>query len=188
MRHLSTAAFADAIEGRLSEADRRHLDGCARCAATVASLSQAMRGIREDDEQPEPSPLFWEHFPARVRDAVQESVPDTRSSWRPPAWAVVCSIVIVAAALVVGLRDLRLSPAAVAPGVASLQTAPATMPEDPAWTLLTDVASAAVEDDPQTAPVTVRPSEVDRAVTSLSDTEREELRRLLQNEMKRPGD
>jgi hypothetical protein len=62
------------------------------------------------------------------------------------------------------------------------------MPEDPAWTLLTDVASAAVEDDPQTAPVTVRPSEVDRAVTSLSDTEREELRRLLQNEMKRPGD
>jgi hypothetical protein len=44
------------------------------------------------------------------------------------------------------------------------------------------------QDDPHAAPLAVRPSEIDRAVSTLSAPEREELSRLLQDEMKRAGD
>ena len=70
MKHLASIQFADAIEGRLSEAARAHLDICPRCASRVESLRDAVREAQAAEDLPEPSPLFWEHFSANVRAAV----------------------------------------------------------------------------------------------------------------------
>lgn len=187
MKHLAPIQFADAIEGRLSEADRAHLDVCPRCASRVDSLRDAVSQVQAADDLPEPSPLFWEHFSANVRAAVLDRTPDTRPWWRHPAWAIACSIVL-AAAVVIGAWDARLPRPSTKVLLAPPLPADVAAIDDPAWNLLTDVASVMEEDDPQAVPLTVRPSEVDRAVTTLSGTERQELKRLLQDEMKRSGD
>lgn len=186
MKHLTPADFADAIDGRLSESGRAHVEGCLACAARVTSLRDALHEVEDAEGLPEPSPLFWEHFSSRVSAAVHDTVPDARAWWRHPAWAIACSIVLVAAA-VIGVRDSRLPRPDTKVLLAPSLPVDAPVADDPAWNLLTDVAAAMEEDDPHAAPLTVRPSEVDRAVTALSGTERAELKRLLQDEMKRSG-
>ena len=113
--------------------------------------------------------------------------PPRRFGWLHPSWAIACSVVLVAA-LIFGVRDSRLSRVVSAPALTPSSAGEVANTDDPAWSLLTDVAAAIEQDDPQAAPVAVRPSEVDRAVTDLSAPEREELRRLLQNDMRRAGD
>ena len=187
MKHLSSREFTDAIDGRLDEAGRSHLDACAECAGRMALLKAAVSRVEHAGEVPEPSPLFWDHFSARVRDAVRDTVPDARPVWRHPAWAIACSIVLVAG-VILGVRDARVRQTVHTPAVAADVSADAPNPDDAAWNLLTNVASSVEQDDPHAAPLAVRPSEIDRAVNTLSAPEREELSRLLQDEMKRAGD
>ena len=190
MRHLSPAEFVDEIEGRLPDERRTHLEACVRCSEEIAALRGAMADA-QDVEVPEPSPLFWDHFSARVQSAVRETTPDRTHWWRHPAFAVGCSVVLVAA-LVTGIRDSRprrTDPGPVpTPAVVSSAAPEAAPADDPAWNLLTDIASTMEDDDPHAAPLSVRPAEVDRAVVDLSEAERQELRRLLEDEMKRSGD
>lgn len=185
MTHLSAAEFVDAVEGRLSEAGRAHLHGCGRCAAQVTGLRDAIDAARAADI-PEPSPLFWDHLSTRIADAIRGARPEPRAWWRHPAWTIACSVVLVAAVLI-GVRDGRLSPPDPAASPATRPAAAPSAVDDPAWSLLTDVVSTMEQENPEAAPVTMRPSEVDRAVTDLSAAERRELRRLLEDEMKRSG-
>ena len=187
MTHLSAAEFTDALDGRLAPGRSAHVDSCAGCAARLASLVSAADEIHAADDVPDPSPLFWKHFGARVSASVRDVSPEPHVWWRHPAWAIACSLVIVVA-VVVGVRDTRArwSRGMVAP--AAGPTAEQTSSDDDAWVLLTAVAASVQQDDPQAPPVTVRPSEIDHAVVNLSGPEREELRKLLQDEMKRPGD
>ena len=185
MKHLSPAEFVDEIEGRLPDGRRSHLSVCAACATRVADVRRTMSDVSNADI-PEPSPLFWDHFSARVSDAVRGATPEPLRWWRHPAWAIACSVVLVAAVLI-GVRDAHLiAPVKVAsaPGITS---GPVMSGDDAAWNLLTDVASTVEQDDPQAAPLALRPAEVDRAINDLSAAERQELRRLLQTEMKRSG-
>ncbi|HTL43103.1 MAG TPA: hypothetical protein VL262_02110 [Vicinamibacterales bacterium] len=184
MKHLSAAEFVDDVEGRLPDRRRTHLDACRACAEQARIVRDTLREAHETDV-PEPSPLFWDHFSVRVSDAVRNSRPDPVAWWRHPAWAIACSVAVVAAVLIGG-RDARVSPPVVVAPSAIGPAAPAPT-DDPAWNLLTEVASSVEQQDPQAAPLTVRPSEVDRAVVNLSAAERRELRRLLEDEMKRPG-
>ena len=185
MKHLSTAEFVDEVEGRLPEARRTHLGACGACAAQAAVLREAI-GVAQQADIPEPSPLFWEHMSGRIADAVRGTTPEPQAWWRHPAWAIACSVVLVAAVLI-GLRDARVPPPARTASPSALAPAAASIGEDPAWNLLTDVASTMEQENPDASPVQVRPSEVDRAVTDLSAAERQELRRLLENEMKGSG-
>ncbi len=45
-----------------------HLETCAACREQAAALARDARATRRAVDVPEPSPLFWEHFSARVRD------------------------------------------------------------------------------------------------------------------------
>lgn len=188
MSHFSPAEFVDEAEGRLPQHRRAHLDACASCRQQSAEVRTAIAAAGDVDV-PEPSPLFWEHFSARVSNAVQHATMERPAWWRHPAFAAACSIVLVLAA-VAGVRDLRTRnrhpTEAAAP--ASLAAAPvnSTTADDPAWDLLADVASTAAEQDPR-IPLAVRPSAIDRAVVDLSPDERQELQRLLRDEMKRTG-
>ena len=184
MTHLSAAEFVDEAEGRLPDGRRAHLDACRACAARATTVRETLREARATDV-PEPSPLFWDHLSVRVSDALRNSRPDPVAWWRHPAWPIACSVVVVAAVLI-GVRGARVSPpVVVAPS--AIGPAVAVPSDDPAWNLLMDVASTVEQQDPQAAPLTVRPSAVDRAVVNLSAAERQELRRLLEDEMKRPG-
>lgn len=184
MKHFSAAEFVDEVEGHLADARRIHLDTCRRCAEQARITRKALRDA-QGTEMPEPSPLFWEHFSARVSDAVRDARPDPVAWWRHPAPVVACTVVL-AAALLIGVRGALL-PVPAAPAPAIVAPAAPSAADDPAWNLLTEVASTVEQQDPQPAPFTVRPSEIDRAVVNLSDAERRELRRLLEDEMKRPG-
>lgn len=185
MTHLSPAECVDELEGRLPEPRRGHLGVCAACTGRITAAREAAE-IARDVEIPEPSPLFWQHFADRVHDAVRHETPERAAWWRHPVWAAACAVGLIAAVLV-GLRDVRVSPVAAVPAPAVAVQADKIPRDDPAWNLLTDVASAMEQENPQ-APLTVRPSDVDRAVVDLSAAERQELRRLLEDEMKRSGD
>src|SRR5207253_234748 len=74
MRHLSDAQFVDLAElsegARPPEHMRRHLETCTDCSARLQDLRAALTAVRTD-EAPSPSPLLWDHFAARVSDAVR---------------------------------------------------------------------------------------------------------------------
>jgi hypothetical protein len=186
MTHLSPAEFVDEVEGRLPEARRSHLEICAACTDRITAAREAIERARSADI-PEPSPLFWQHFADRVHQAVRHDTPERAPWWRRRAWAIPGTVGLVAVVLV-GVRDVRVSPVASVPALPVVAQADATPRDDPAWNLLTDVASTMEQENPQAAPLTVRPSDVDRAVVDLSPAERQELRRLLEDEMKRSGD
>ena len=87
--HAMTPAgteFVDAAERLLGAPRAAHLERCERCRAQAQRTCR--RGTRPRAvEVPEPSPLFWEHFRARVRDQVA-----ARSAERAPSWTTVASV------------------------------------------------------------------------------------------------
>jgi hypothetical protein len=189
MSHLSPGEFVDAVEGRLPAARAAHLAACAACAAHAGAIRGALTDAASVDV-PEPSPLFWEHFGARVSDAVRASGRPQRIAWPRPAFA---AIALLLAAAIVGLTRgtvlERPAPAA-AVNVAGSSTPEASGgagPEDAAWTLLTDLASDVPPEEVHAAGLSVRLSTVDRALDDLSPVERQELERLLRDDLKRAG-
>ena len=124
MRHLSAEEFIDIAEG-LRPAPP-HLDECAACRGEFESVRALMSAVGEV-EVPEPSPLFWEHFSARVRDAVDlEPRPPARwfllgaASWRFAVPAVVVAAGVVALLVVSPPRRSEAPPAP----AAAVQPAP----------------------------------------------------------------
>ena len=69
MRHLDPEALIDFAEGEREETATRHLAECVRCRVQLEDMIAAMAAVR-DVEVPEPSPLFWDHLSARVRERV----------------------------------------------------------------------------------------------------------------------
>lgn len=82
--HLSSQEFVNALEendGALTAARQSHLDGCASCQAQVAELRALVEDASQGADVPEPSPLFWGHFQARVLTAVQSEGQPARQAW-----------------------------------------------------------------------------------------------------------
>jgi hypothetical protein len=194
MRHLSDAELVDAAERALTPARSVHLDSCDRCRAAVDRLASTLRDAAAVD-MPEPSPLFWDHFSARVHDAVAaEQRPAIRSAWTAlwTPWMPIVAFCMVVIAIVSAAWFARPSPETVpASTVASaISSSPEThgAADDPAWADLRAVAAAVNVDEDSSAGLTVRPAAIDNAVQQLTPQERMELRRLLQSEMKRSSD
>src|SRR5206468_5300013 len=89
MSHLSPAEFVDAVEGRLPSPRAAHLESCVRCRDGAESVGSALRAAHDDD-LPEPSPLYWQHLSARIRDRVagERIAPAWRAAPWPQAFAV----------------------------------------------------------------------------------------------------
>jgi hypothetical protein len=83
MQHLTGDALVDLVEGLVSDADVPHLASCDRCRDQLAGLraARAMAAEKEAVEVPEPSPLFWDHFSARVRAATDAEAIRPLSWW-----------------------------------------------------------------------------------------------------------
>jgi hypothetical protein len=186
MNHLSASEFVDFADGTLPRRRAAHVDGCDACRAQAATVRDALTFVKGSADIPEPSPLFWDHFSARVHEAVA-ATPRRRTfasgfRWRQPIAAAAILVLVVSAGFL--LRDARTTRPSSAP-------APMAADQDPsadraaAWAVLTAAAADLQLDEARDAGMDVASGAVDHAVTQLNRDELSELGRLLQSELKR---
>jgi hypothetical protein len=209
MSHLTDLEIVELIDGALDAPRASHLATCDACRTKIDDLRGALARAKEVDV-PEPSPLFWEHFAARVRaglDDVQQErrawwswSESTRWKWSVPG--VVLAVLLAAGAWRVFVHtpsdDRTVETIANRSTGAPTTGGPVSAPDpgalgseaadaDEAWAIVRSVADEVEWNDGVTAGLAVRPGWVERAALDLSRDERDELVRLLQAEVKRPG-
>jgi hypothetical protein len=202
MAHLTAARLVDLAEDARAESSVPHLAECDRCRRALAELRATMADVA-DVQVPEPSPLFWDHLSARVRDGVAEQGAPDRARWigyllRPrlalPLLASSLAAVIVAAVMLtraVVPNPIPSTPLPV-PSIAESGQLPSLPPleplgvaDDPSLGLVADFGTTLGWDDMREEMVTDAGGS-DRAVIGLGAEERQELQRLLEQEMAQP--
>jgi len=198
MTHLRETEFVDFAEGTLDAARAAHVDACAGCRAQAEAVAGALREAAAV-EMPEPSPLFWNHFSARVSEAVASQPLERTPRWTavsirlllPLVAAVVVVIATVSVAMFPRWTRASKEPVPQVASRASGSTADVDLPVDEknaeVWDVLTAAASDMALDEAHSAGMGARPGAVDHAVTHLSQAELTELGRLLQTELKGSG-
>lgn len=175
-RHFTPEEFTDALDDVLEAGRELHLRECETCARELAAIREIARESKSLDAA-EPSPLFWEHFTARVRRAT-EAEPERRwwnVGWRPLG-ALATAVGAIALVLI-------LKPAAPtdAPADELAQARPLTEPfeDDGTWSLLVGLASELEAGDVRqaTAPAA---GTADLMIEELTGEQREALALLLQ--------
>ena len=185
-RHLTPEEFVDALEGT-SPASAAHLADCAECREELASL-QTMLGDARHLEVSEPSPLFWDHFSARVKQATANEPVGNRWNWARLAWKPVAAVMAVAGALAIGLYvrpTVQPDGSVAGPVQPTSELASTAVPgfeDDGSWSLVTALAA---ELDWSELSQAAEPAEgtVDAMIEELTSDQREALARLLQKEM-----
>ena len=189
--HLSPGELLDLAEGTRPLSSAPHLTTCDACRQQLDDVRGIMGTLRVD--VPEPSPMFWDHLSARVRDAVAAEPVPTRSWFNLGRWwwglAAAMSVAVVAIAV---SRTGRTPPAStrvpradmsVAPAVAEVSggdaAGAAANVDDPSFSLLGDLAGSLDWDGAAEAGIGMAVGTADTAVAELNDGERAELRRLL---------
>jgi hypothetical protein len=198
MKHLNQAEFVDLIESRssLPAARAQHARECERCRAEAESL-RAMRLVASSDAMPEPSPLFWDHFSARVAEQVRKEPRPVAPSagWRMNPFATWAAAGTIAAMLIAaGLSRATLH----APAPHMPHETAAVLPvsdvdpvddldNDQAWAVVRAAAADLAWEDVTAAGLTAHPADIEDAALQLNAAERVELVRLLNADLKRNG-
>ncbi len=199
--HLSDSEFVDLVEDTLDPRRAAHVETCASCREQAATIRATLRDAASLSV-PDPSPLFWEHFSARVRDEVAAEGVAGPSGWMwsgmrglgtVAATAAVVIAVISAGLLIraVGpgnMSSLSVDRSAVVPPIPAPDQRPQATPDAKdagVWAVLTAAASSVELEDAHAAGMHVHPAAIDSAVQDLSTAELTELGRLLQSEIKR---
>lgn len=199
MKHLSPSELMDYADGALDRQRASHVHACDACRREAEMLRVTIQEASAADV-PEPSPLFWEHFAARVREEI--SKPPGRTAW---LWAHFRPLVAAAAALLLVAIVLPARPPARKPiakkapafdqstaqenALAFAPQEPASPlqdppePDDEIWRMLEDAAGDLQMDDARAVGFAVRPGAIEGAVLNLSPRERTELARLIQDEI-----
>jgi len=206
MRHLTADELVDLVEGVVLESDVPHLATCATCRRQLAELRATMAMVSGADV-PEPSPLFWDHFSSRVREAVAAEGVAPRTRWRRlSSWPGVMAPISAAATAILAFAILLKMPSGVpdvkppAPVAASAPSTQATTSpalsgtlgvellndsmsaDDPSLMLVAELTDTLGWDEAGDAGLTPRGS-AEHAVTHLSGDELRELGRLLKEEL-----
>lgn len=208
MQHLDDTQLVDAVDGRPDAAAAAHADACAQCRARLAEMRRMLGALAAVDV-PEPSPLFWDHFPSRVTRAID--VPAAPQRWFTAGrlvWSSAAALVVVALLLVPRVMSPtsdeplpdavvnRVEPASAKapagePGLVSNPLEPWSADDDleadEAWALVRSVAEDIDYEDAHQIGVAPRAGSIERAAMELSDSERAELARLIEQELKRTG-
>ena len=104
--HLSPQEFVESLDGVLATSRLDHLHACAECRADLDRLRSVVTEVQAA-EMPEPSPLFWNHFSERVRQATAAAPTPVAASWWSAAWRPVAGF---AAGLAVVILPVLLWP------------------------------------------------------------------------------
>jgi hypothetical protein len=202
MTHLSESEFVDLAENEGALDSRRvaHVEACASCREQLDALRSLLR-TAEAVEVPEPSPLFWAHMSARVREGIAAEPVPVRSGWNwigmrgLASYSLAAALIVAVISGVLLVRAVRIGNLA---GPASDQMANVMVPPAPGrldpsldadnadvWAVLTAVASDVALEDARAIGMQVPAAAIDHAVQGLSAAELTELGRLLQSELKR---
>jgi hypothetical protein len=155
----------------------------------VAGLASALETTQQV-AVPEPSPLFWEHFSRRVRDAVSAESAAGGGSWQPlAAWRVLvplAGLALVVAALVVAMPRRAEVPVDLAPAVVHQIAGERVGENESGWLLVAELVGPIDWETATEAGLGIRPGAAELAVLDLTAEERRELGRLLDAELRRP--
>jgi hypothetical protein len=211
MRHLSRAEFVELIEHSPAlSADRvHHAATCAQCRVERDALQPVLERCAEDDV-PEPSPLFWDHFSTRVADAVRQETPRAEGSagrrWmRSPvtSWAIAGTMALLLIVTVVWRTTLyapvhergvsvassadgqMLRPAAPVEGVPVSPDLDAD--SDAAWAVVRAAVDDLHWDEVHAAGLTAGPGAAEGLALEMTVEERAELALVVGEELKRNG-
>lgn len=184
--HLTPEELIDLAEGSRSSSSMPHLAECAQCREQLDELRETMTTIAVD--VPEPSPLFWDHLSAQVREAVAADAAPRRE-WFGMArrhWGLIAAASAAVVAIAVGITTRTPAPVPATTVIverpaAGVGSAPAS--EDASFMLLGDLAGGLDWDAVAEAGITMDVGSADTAVTELTAGERTELQRLLQEAM-----
>ena len=193
MKHLSPADVMDMVDGTGDQRQSRHAASCPACRRLV-DQAQASLALARSDESPEPSPLFWEQFSARVGRAIRQDPQPAGWTWLPIwrwsslAGAALVVVAVTAGGLVWHARTGAMPvPAADAPLTSTTPltelTSEVAPTSDEPWMFLSQLGSEFSADELAAADVRPVPGATDRAIAQLSGGERAELAKLLRAEM-----
>jgi hypothetical protein len=181
MKHLTADELIDAMEGMLDPERQAHLAGCQHCRRQLDDLAAVLNEARQASV-PEPSPLFWNHFSARVNEAIDAEPRRGGAQWL--RWQVLlplgaCAMLVLALVLSVPKSTPQDNDVA----IAALDT-PVPPASDDNWGAIVAMVG---ELDLETASATgvIEPGIADQAVLTLTAEEQRELTRLLQAELAR---
>lgn len=196
MNHLSDSEFVDLVEGQLAPERAGHAEQCAECRGR-ADRFRALLGAMRTDAVPEPSPLFWDHFSARVATAIDaEGRPASQwALWCRSArvqWAVAAVALVLAAGVtwrtLMPASSVTVPPAPQFTGVGGPADADADdILDQDAWHAIVLATDAFELDDTEALDIRVRPGSAERMAEELTAEERSELARLIEDELKRTG-
>lgn len=193
--HLTDAELIDHLDGALGPERAAHLASCERCRRDAEGLAATLADARSVDS-PEPSPLFWDHFGAQVREAIDQPVPSRLSAFlnalRRPGPAL-AGAAIVALVVIAGFWPRLQPPAVHAPGGPYVIDDPVPPPpgrplatvleSDLEWTFVAAMADGIDWDAADAAGLSVRPGAAERAAMQLSPDEQKELARLVREQV-----
>jgi hypothetical protein len=195
MTHLTETEFVDLLDGRLDAGRLRHVQACETCREQARALGAVVRSVQADP-MPEPSPLFWERLSARVSETIQAGPPPSRwtglvasGRWRLAAAAAVLLLVTGVSWQVFVSRDTASELGPVAP-VEQTLTDSSVEPDGEAFVDAWDAIEAVADlewDEAQSIGIASGPGSAERHVGDLTDAERGELVRLIEEAMKRHG-
>ena len=194
--HLTPEELIDLAEGVRAEDAVPHLQSCEVCRQQIAALRTTMSAVGSSPgiDVPEPSPLFWDHLSQRVREAVAaEGMPGSRfagwrwetvvpASWRTWAMAGVAAAVLISI-YVTAPRTLTPSGGRGVAGAPSAGLQPFGAADDPSLLLFADLTEQMDSGTITEAGWSSHVGSVDEVVASLTDGERLELQRLLEEEL-----
>jgi hypothetical protein len=194
MKHLEEAELVDLLDGSGSPAAAAHIEACSVCSAGLIAMRSTLNALAtvNSEDQPQPSPLFWEHFSRRVN----ERIDSPRSHWstwiRTPGFAGALTAAALVLLVASGARTLyspHLAPPArsiVIPQPPPDNSEPADDADaDPAWAVVRTAAEDFVYEDAEAAGIAPEAGAAERVVSDMSNEERAELARLLSLELKR---
>jgi len=185
-RHLTPEEFVDALERPLSAERQSHLAICRLCADELGEMRLLMGDVTMATAVPEPSPLFWDHLSARVREAVDAVPVPVRVTWWQASWRPVLAVAgvlgVIAFALVTRAMPTR-SSAVPAAAQASLSDVAEPQEGDAMWEMIGTMASSMRVDDAREAGLAPGQGATDAAIESLTPAQRQALMKLLRAEM-----
>lgn len=207
MKHLTSPELIDLVEGRLSSDRAAHADGCGRCRAEADDLRET-RALASGDAIPEPSPLYWDHFSARVADAIRDETPlapgGAHPSWlRSPlvGWAAAASLSLLVMVSIVWRATLHAPAPVLVQNVDRSAAPPVDAPtggttaartddveSDGAWAIVRAAAEGLAWDDAHAAGLSAHPGSAEGIALELSPDELSELALLIDGELARARD
>jgi len=199
--HLDATELVDALDSTLTASRLQHLETCAPCRDRADELRLVMTSARvaDGEDVPEPAPLFWDQFSARVRDAVAGEPAPRPAFWQflalprvSLAAAALAAIVIVSVALWQTAEretDPAVTSTAASAGISDLAADEAAddFDSDEAWALVRAMADEIAPDDLDGEGMSSGPGAAEHLVLRLNEQERVELARLLEEQTKRPA-